>query len=171
MRGACSGLFNRLPPHHSWFAAFAAGPLPKGRGNKSEDDKTMATFKFELVSPERILMSVDADQVVVPGADGDFAVLSGHAPVITTLRPGVIDVTAGTTRKRLFVKGGFAEVDPERLTVLAQKAYDVDEMSASIVSSELSAAEAELAAATDDEAKMMADTLVSELKRLAAKAA
>lgn len=129
------------------------------------------TFKFELVSPERILLSVDADQVVVPGADGDFAVLAGHAPVIATLRPGVLDVTAGGSKKRLFVKGGFAEVDPERLTVLAQKAYDVDEMSSSIVSGELAAAEAELAAAKDDESKMMAYTLVSELKRLAAKAA
>jgi F-type H+-transporting ATPase subunit epsilon len=129
------------------------------------------TFKFELVSPERVLMSVDADQVVVPGADGDFAVLAGHAPVITTLRPGVLDVTVGGTKKRLFVKAGFAEVDPTRLTVLAQKAYDVEEMSSSIVASELSAAEAELAAAKDDESKMMADTLVAELKRLAAKAA
>lgn len=129
------------------------------------------TFKFELVSPERVLMSVDADQVVVPGADGDFAVLAGHAPVITTLRPGVLDVTVGGTKKRLFVKAGFAEVDPTRLTVLAQKAYDVEEMSSSIVASELSAAEAELAAAKDDEGKMMADTLVAELKRLAAKAA
>ena len=72
------------------------------------------TFKFELVSPERILLSVDADQVVVPGADGDFAVLAGHAPVIATLRPGVLGVTAGGTRKRLFVKSGFCEVDPSR---------------------------------------------------------
>jgi F-type H+-transporting ATPase subunit epsilon len=129
------------------------------------------TFKFELVSPERILLSVDADQVVVPGADGDFAVLAGHAPVISTLRPGVLDVTAGGTRKRLFVKSGFAEVDPSRLTVLAQRAYDVDEMTASIIADELKTAEAELLAAKDDNAKAMADTLVSELKRLSGKAA
>lgn len=129
------------------------------------------TFKFELVSPERILLAIDADQVVVPGADGDFAVLAGHAPVITTLRPGVLDVTAGATKKRLFVKSGFAEVDPARLTVLAQKAYDVDEMSPSLIADELKAAEAELASAEGDEAKMMADTLVSELKRLSSKAA
>jgi F-type H+-transporting ATPase subunit epsilon len=129
------------------------------------------TFKFELVSPERILMSVDADQVVVPGADGDFAVLAGHAPVIATLRPGVLDVTAGGSKKRLFVKSGFAEVDPSRLTVLAQMAYDVEDMSSSIISSELSTAEAELAAAKDDESKAHAETLVSELKRLANKAA
>ena len=129
------------------------------------------TFKFELVSPERILMSVDADQVVVPGADGDFAVLAGHAPVIATLRPGVLDVTSAGSKKRLFVKAGFAEVDPTRLTVLAQKAYDVDDMSADVIAAELKTAEAELAAAQSDDAKMMADTLVAELKRLTGKAA
>jgi F-type H+-transporting ATPase subunit epsilon len=129
------------------------------------------TFKFELVSPERVLMSVDADQVVVPGSDGQFTVLAGHAPVISTLLPGVLDVTAGSVRKRLFVKSGFAEVDPARLTVLAEKAYDVDELSAQTISEELRIAEAELAAAKDDSAKRMADTLVSELKRLSARAA
>ena len=129
------------------------------------------TFKFELVSPERVLMSVDADQVVVPGADGDFAVLAGHAPFITTLRPGVLDVTAGGKKRRVLVKSGFAEVDPARLTILAQAAYDVDEMSAAVVAKELSAAEAELAAAKDDAARSNADTLVNELRRLSAKAA
>jgi F-type H+-transporting ATPase subunit epsilon len=129
------------------------------------------TFKFELVSPERILLSVDADQVVVPGADGDFAVLAGHAPVISTLRPGVIDVTVGTTKRRVFVKSGFAEVDPSRLTILAQKAYNVEDMTPSIVADELKTAEAELAAAKDDAARAAADTLVSELKRLSVKAA
>jgi F-type H+-transporting ATPase subunit epsilon len=126
------------------------------------------TFKFELVSPERVLVSIDADQVVLPGSDGEFAVLAGHAPVIATLRPGVLDVTAGGTKRRLFVKSGFAEVDPTRLTVLAEKAYDVDELSSATIAAELKAAEAELAAAKDDEAKRMADTLVNELKRLRA---
>jgi F-type H+-transporting ATPase subunit epsilon len=129
------------------------------------------TFKFELVSPERVLLSIDADQVVVPGSDGEFAVLAGHAPVIATLRPGVLDVTAGGSKRRLFVKSGFAEVDPSRLTVLAEKAYDVDEMSSSAIADELKAAEADLAAAKDDNAKRMADTLINELKRLSARAA
>lgn len=129
------------------------------------------TFKFELVSPESILLSVDAEQVVVPGADGYFAVLPGHAPVISTLRPGVIDVTAPGVKKRLFVKSGFAEVDPAHLTVLAQKAYDVDEMTSAVIADELRIAEEELAQARDDGAKTMADALVSELKRLSAKAA
>lgn len=128
------------------------------------------TFRFELVSPERVLMSVDAEQVVVPGTDGEFTVLAGHVPVISTLVPGVLDVTAGSVRKRLFVKSGFAEVDPARLTVLAEKAYDVDEMSAATIAAELKAAEAELAAAKDDDARRMADTLVGELKRLSPQA-
>jgi len=129
------------------------------------------TFKFELVSPERVLLSIDADQVVVPGSDGEFAVLAGHAPVIATLRPGVLDVTAAGSKRRLFVKSGFAEVDPSRLTVLAEKAYDVDEMSSAAIADELKAAEADLATAKDDNAKRMADTLVNELKRLLARAA
>jgi F-type H+-transporting ATPase subunit epsilon len=129
------------------------------------------TFRFELVSPERVLMSVDADQVVVPGSDGDFTVLPGHVPVISTLRPGVLDVTVGGSRKRLFVKSGFVEVDPSRLTVLAEKAYDVEGLSAATIADELKAAEAELAGAKDDESKRMADTLVSELKQLSARAA
>ncbi|RUP08975.1 F0F1 ATP synthase subunit epsilon [Hyphomicrobium sp.] len=129
------------------------------------------TFRFELVSPERVLLSVDADQVVVPGAEGDFAVLAGHAPVISTLRPGVLDVTAGSVRKRLFVKSGFVEVDPSRLTILAERAYDVEELTAASLAEELKTAEAELAAAKDDAARRMADTLVGELRRLSARAA
>jgi len=129
------------------------------------------TFKFELVSPERILLSIDAEQVVVPGSEGDFAVLPGHAPVIATLRPGVLDVRAGGARKRLFVKSGFADVDPGRLTVLAQRAYDVDEMIGAVVASELKLAEAELAAAQSDEARTAADALVNELRKISAKAA
>lgn len=129
------------------------------------------TFRFELVSPERVLLSVDADQVVVPGDDGDFAVLAGHAPVISTLRPGVLDVTAGSVHKRLFVKSGFVEVDPLRLTVLAETAYDLDDISAATMAEELKTAEAELAAAKDDSAKRRADTLVTELRRLSTRAA
>jgi len=126
-----------------------------------------STFKFELVSPERILLSEEAEQVVLPGSEGDFAVLAGHAPVISTLRPGVLDVTLpGATKQRIFVTGGFAEVLPEGLTVLAQHATDVAEMSADRIAGDLEAAEAELASAKDDEGRRMAAALVDELKRL-----
>ena len=126
-----------------------------------------STFKFELVSPEHMLMSANADAVVVPGADGDFTVLSGHAPVIAMLRPGVIDIAAEGKKSRMFVKSGFAEVDPERLTILAQTAYNVEEMSQQFIATELAAAEESSASAKDDDTKAAAETLIGELKRLA----
>lgn len=124
------------------------------------------TFKFELVSPERVLFSEDAEQVVVPGRDGDFAVLVGHAPVISTLRPGVLDVTLPGSKRRVFVKGGFAEVDPTRLTVLAQSAIDLDNIGAGTIANELAAAEGDLADAKDDQARMTASEVVEQLRAL-----
>lgn len=124
------------------------------------------SFKFELVSPERVLMSEDVDQVVLPGTEGDFAVLAGHAPFVSTLRPGVLEVTSGSTRKRLLVKGGFAEVDPTRLTVLAEQAFDVADLDAAMLGREIEGAEAELAGAKDDDARLRAYTLVEQLKSL-----
>jgi F-type H+-transporting ATPase subunit epsilon len=129
-----------------------------------------ATFTFELVTPERLLLSEPAEQVVVPGSEGDFAVLAGHAPVISTLRPGVIEISLPQGRKRIFVKKGVAEADPERLTVLAQTAVAVDDLDAGRIASELKAAEAELVEAKDDQSKRMAEMLVDVLKRLQVKA-
>jgi F-type H+-transporting ATPase subunit epsilon len=129
------------------------------------------TFHFELVTPERLLLAGEAEQVVVPGVDGDFAVLSGHAPVISTLRPGIVDITMTDTKRRVFVKKGVAEADPERLTVLAQTALDVDELDSRRIADELKAAEVELTEAQDDQSKLLAQTLVDQLKRLQAKAA
>jgi len=129
------------------------------------------TFHFELVTPERLLLAGEAEQVVVPGVDGDFAVLSGHAPVISTLRPGIVDITMTDTKRRVFVKKGVAEADPERLTVLAQTALDIDELDSRRIADELKAAEVELAEAQDDQSKLLAETLVDQLKRLQAKAA
>lgn len=126
------------------------------------------TFKFELVSPERILLSTDAEQVVLPGMEGDFTVLTGHAPVISTLRPGVLDVALIGGRKRIFVKAGFAEVDADRLTVLAQQAVDVDELAGSRLTEELRIAEAELSGARDDAEKAAAEGVIEQLKRLQA---
>ena len=125
------------------------------------------TFKFELVTPERMLMSEDVSQVVVPGTEGEFTVLAGHAPVISTIRPGVIAATLGDSRTvRLFVKGGFAEVEQNRLTVLAERALEVEAMDAALIAAELKAAEGELAAATDDVARLAANAAVAQLRRL-----
>jgi F-type H+-transporting ATPase subunit epsilon len=124
------------------------------------------TFKFELVSPERVLVSEDVEQVVLPGSEGDFAVLQGHAPFVSTLRPGVLDVTGPGGRKQLLVRGGFAEVEPTRLTVLAERAYNVAELGGEEIGVQLAAAEKELADAKDDEARLTAHTLVEQLKAL-----
>lgn len=129
------------------------------------------TFKFELVSPERILLSADAEEVVVPGIEGDFTVYAGHAPVISTLKPGFLEVTVAGTKRRIFLKSGFAEVNAESVTVLAETAYDQSEMDAKRISDELATAEAELAAAKDDEGRMMAQTAVDKLRAMGSKAA
>ena len=130
-----------------------------------------ATFNFELVTPERLVFSGEASQVVVPGMEGDFAVLAGHSPFISTLRPGILDVTLPQGRQRLLVKKGVAEADPVRLTVLAQTAMPVEELEGARLASELQLAEAQVAEARDDHARMMAETLLDVLKRLQLKAA
>jgi F-type H+-transporting ATPase subunit epsilon len=88
----------------------------------------MATFHFELVSPEKIAFSGEADQVDVPGAEGDFGVFAGHAPLISLLRPGVVTVYAGGEQTRLVVLGGFAEVGPDGLTLLADVATSIEDL-------------------------------------------
>jgi F-type H+-transporting ATPase subunit epsilon len=125
------------------------------------------TFKFELVTPERMLMSQDAARVVVPGLEGRFTVLPNHAPVISALRPGVIELTlADGQSARVFVKGGFAEVDAGHVTVLAERAWNVEELDQRMIASELQAAEAEVAAANSDTARLAAVSAVEQLKAL-----
>lgn len=89
----------------------------------------MATFKFDLVSPARLVFSGEVEQVDVPGAEGDFGVLAGHAPFVTTLRPGILTIHGVGGDQSIVVLGGFAEVSTEGLTVLADQAEaeaDVD---------------------------------------------
>jgi F-type H+-transporting ATPase subunit epsilon len=127
----------------------------------------MATFKFELVSPERLLMSEDVEQVVVPGSDGDFGVLAGHAPVVATLRPGVIEVHKSNGEKqRIFVLGGFAEVDPSSLTILAQHATDVAELKADDISKQIASAEQDAANAKDDDGRQRTQEILDRLREL-----
>jgi F-type H+-transporting ATPase subunit epsilon len=126
------------------------------------------TFKFELVTPERMLVSEDARQVVVPGLEGQFTVLPGHAPVISMLRPGVIEATLGdnSSKTRVFVRGGLAEIGADRLTVLAERAVSVEAMDAARIAQELQTAEGELASASTDAAKLAAAATVESLKGL-----
>ncbi|WP_022723345.1 F0F1 ATP synthase subunit epsilon [Rhodopseudomonas sp. B29] len=88
----------------------------------------MATFHFDLVSPEQIAFSGEVDQVDIPGAEGDFGVLAGHAPVVSVIRPGILTVTAGGNQKKIVVLGGIAEVSEKGLTVLADVATAAPDM-------------------------------------------
>ncbi|MCA3244929.1 MAG: F0F1 ATP synthase subunit epsilon [Tagaea sp.] len=125
--------------------------------------------KFELVSPERLVLSEDVDMVVVPGGEGDFGVLKGHSPVVSTLRFGTIDVhDAGAVKDRIFVAGGFAEVTADGVTVLAEEAARLSEIDKGAVSGEIEALRAKLAAATSDDERL---PLAAKLEIAAAKLA
>ncbi|MFD0985893.1 F0F1 ATP synthase subunit epsilon [Methyloligella solikamskensis] len=107
-------------------------------------------FNFELVSPERLLVSEDVESVLVPGAEGDMTVLANHAPLITTLKPGLLDVVyAGGREARYFVKGGFAEANPTGLTVLAETAINRDDLDAEKLNQAIQDAEEDVNDAED----------------------
>ena len=124
----------------------------------------MATFKFELVSPERLILSVNADQVDLPGSEGDFGVLAGHAPFLTTLKTGIITVKAGGVSSRIYVRGGFADVNVAGLSVLAEKAVPEGEFDAAVATAELTIAESILAEAKTEEARHLAVAALGEMK-------
>jgi F-type H+-transporting ATPase subunit epsilon len=103
----------------------------------------MATFHFDLVSPEKLLFSGEVDQVDVPGAEGDFGVLAGHAPTVASLRPGIMTVFAGGQQMRMVVLGGFAEVSAEgKLTVLADLANSVEDFDRAVLAEHIERQEA-----------------------------
>lgn len=128
----------------------------------------MASFQFELVTPEKLLFSGPVESVVVPGSEGDFEVLSQHAPVMSTIRPGIIVVkeTASGSSRHLFVRGGFADVNPQGLTILAEQAVPIEEMTPDKLSQEIAAAEAAVQVAVDDAAKALADLKLGQIKEL-----
>jgi F-type H+-transporting ATPase subunit epsilon len=88
----------------------------------------MATFQFDLVSPEKLAFSGEVDQVDVPGVEGDFGVLAGHAPVVAAIRPGILTVITGATKQKIIVLGGLAEMSGKGLTVLADVATSLEEL-------------------------------------------
>src|SRR5882762_6014125 len=97
----------------------------------------MATFRFDLVSPEKLLFAGDVGQVDLPGSEGDLGVLAGHAPLVTALRPGIITVYREGGDLRIVVNGGFAEVGPAGLTVLADMAVPVEEFDRTVLAGRL----------------------------------
>jgi F-type H+-transporting ATPase subunit epsilon len=88
----------------------------------------MATFHFDLVSPEKLSFSGEVDQVDVPGWEGDFGVLAGHAPLVAAMRPGILTIIVGGQKQKVIVLGGLAEVSDDRLTVLADVATSIEEL-------------------------------------------
>ena len=125
------------------------------------------TFRFELVSPEKVLLSGDAAEAIVPGMDGQFTVLAGHAPVISTLRPGMLTVKLDGRERHVFVRGGIAEVEPESLTILAQHLIDLEGGNRTeAIATEIKSAEALLAASKDDLERMTAEDTLVHLRAL-----
>ena len=124
-------------------------------------------FKFELVSPERLLVSGEVEQVLVPGAEGDLTVLAHHAPVLTTLRPGLLDIAyPGGSHPRYFIRGGFAEVGASGLTVLAETAIDLVELDAGALAQAIKNAEEDVADATENVARDRAQTKLDHLRQV-----
>jgi F-type H+-transporting ATPase subunit epsilon len=105
----------------------------------------MATFKFDLVSPARLVFSGEVEQVDVPGAEGDFGVLAGHAPMVTTLRPGVLTVKAAGGEQKIVVLGGFAEVSASGLTILADTADAVADFDRAVIATQIGEMEQQIA--------------------------
>lgn len=127
--------------------------------------------QFELVSPEQLLVSEEVEMVVVPGSEGDFGVLPGHAPAISTVRPGVLHIFAnGSVSSRIFVAGGFAEVTGERCTVLAEEAVPVEDIDRSQTEQELQDAIEDIGDASDivekEDAEQRASTARAKLAAL-----
>ncbi len=122
-------------------------------------------FQFDLVSPERRLASITATEVQIPGADGDLTAMEGHAPTITTLRPGILRAISPEGTKAYVVTGGFAEISATGVSVLAERAMPVEESSGAILDAMLEEARG-LAAAASPEDKDMADKMVADVVAL-----
>jgi F-type H+-transporting ATPase subunit epsilon len=122
----------------------------------------MASLHFEFVSPERVLFSGDVDQVDLPGTEGDMGILAGHAPLVTSLRPGIVTIYNGGVREPIVVVGGFAEVSPAGLTILADRAVPRADYDTALLAEEIKNAEEDVADA--EEAKR--DRLLRRLDQL-----
>lgn len=126
----------------------------------------MATLPFELVSPERLVFSGAVTEVIVPGADGEFGVLAGHAPFIGMLKAGILTIKADNTAQRYFVRGGFAEVNPAGLTILAEEAKPLEELDLGALEQQVADAREDVNDATTDEARQRASRHLSDLEQV-----
>jgi F-type H+-transporting ATPase subunit epsilon len=126
---------------------------------------SMSTFRFDLVSPEKLLFSGEVNQVDVPGAEGEFGVLAGHAPLVTTLRPGILVIHGEGSAQRIVINGGFAEVGANGLTVLADLAVPEDEFDSAVLAGVIKDTEEDAADTRDD---WQRDKLTRKLEQLKA---
>lgn len=125
-------------------------------------------FTFTLVSPERELLSENVDQVDVPGTDGTFGVLPKHAPFMSTISVGVVNVRIGKQTRQIFVRGGFADVTPAGLTILAEEAVPVEDLDRAKIADELRNAEEDLRDADTDDKRYAAQNVVNRLREIQA---
>lgn len=125
-------------------------------------------LQFALVSPERELYSGEVDQVVVPGAEGEFGVLPKHAPVMSTIKPGALRILNDGAERRIFVNGGFADVTPDGLTVLAEDAVDLSDVDLAGVEQDIRNAKEDVDGAKDDAKKAAAASRLQRLEALRA---
>jgi F-type H+-transporting ATPase subunit epsilon len=127
----------------------------------------MATFHFELVSPDKVLFSGEAQAVTVPGADGDFQMLTDHAPVMSAVRPGVVGIDdAAGKHHRVFVRGGFADASRSGLILLAETAIPFEDLDVAALDREIKHAEEDVAIASDADKRIVQEKLdrLRELK-------
>ena len=123
-----------------------------------------AKIAFDLISPERLLLSCQADMITLPGAEGYMGVMAGHSPLVSTLRAGMIDVQIDGKDDRYFIRGGFVEIRPTKITILAEEALPMTEMDLAVLDQRIAdAQEDEIAAKTDGE-RQTAAQLLDDLK-------
>jgi F-type H+-transporting ATPase subunit epsilon len=126
----------------------------------------MATFRFELVSPERLVYAGEVSQVDVPGEEGEFGILAGHAPYIATLKPGLLTVYGDGEPQRIVVRGGLAEMGSTGLTVLAEQAVPLAEIDAAMIAQAIKDTEEDIADADNDMARDKARSRLEQLQTL-----
>jgi F-type H+-transporting ATPase subunit epsilon len=128
----------------------------------------MAGLHFEFVSPEAVLFSGDVDQVDLPGAEGDLGVLPGHAPIVTLLRPGIVTIMRQGQREPVVVVGGFAEMGPSGLTVLADRAGSREDFDLDLLASDIKDTEEDVADCKDDAQRDKLSRRLDQLRALQA---
>ena len=127
----------------------------------------MANFPFELVSPERQVYSGQVSEVIVPGTEGEFGVLAGHAPFVSTLKPGILTIKGDGEVRKLFVRGGFAEANPQGLTILAETAIPLADIKHERLVQMIKDAQEDVEDAKDETTRLKRQTFLDALKSAA----